>query len=539
MSLGQDSHGGNTCVNEVFNTPRLTMSMFPDDISPGKVGIITPYQQQLSLLRERFRRVLGQNIAQGIEFNTVDGFQGREVDILIFSTVRATSRNGQSSSRIGFVADVRRMNVALTRARFSLWIVCNAATLQASPPWAALLQNAKERQLLHQAKSPYGNFFEKGCFDETRQQVECSLERLSLMASDGINSRVVQGKANIESGKCSIHKGSLNVDRPFETNDFSENSLNKAVKGVNSRDYAIEGKNILKECSFQKKARSNENIGMEGDNQNTYETCRDKLLFEPAAISLEAKNCNFQKQSETLSVVNRSKESKFQARSNRSVVQGQPLDCRMLEEADERHGHQEGSASSKPDTGVTDKSFMKSSNLHITAATNNPMQIVERKQSQVFMSVREDKDSKGASNAGSKITGPKIDKTKTGAGEVGATRLESRESQGVSSDLRARAVSTGQIVVDNKMNNMPLDGCAKANDIERELNISRPSKRIRHDKVAGESHTIKRNPSGDVQKCDVKNHADKLASSSAGLLKEEWIRFLQVLKDSKIRFPLS
>lgn len=119
------------------------------------MGVITPYKQQLAVLRERFKRSLGQNIATEIDFNTVDGFQGREVDILILSTVRAASGTGG----IGFVADVRRMNVALTRARFSLWIVGNAAMLQSNPSWASLISNARSRGVIHTISRPYMPFF--------------------------------------------------------------------------------------------------------------------------------------------------------------------------------------------------------------------------------------------------------------------------------------------------------------------------------------------------------------------------------------------
>ena len=88
-----------------------------------------------------------------MEFNTIDGFQGREVDILILSTVRAadssSSMNGLSSSGIGFVTDVRRMNVALTKAKLSLWILGNARILQTNRNWAALVKDAKERNLGH------------------------------------------------------------------------------------------------------------------------------------------------------------------------------------------------------------------------------------------------------------------------------------------------------------------------------------------------------------------------------------------------------
>lgn len=97
-----------------------------------------------------------------MEFNTVDGFQGREVDILILSTVRAAESSfapGIKSSNIGFVADVRRMNVALTRAKLSLWIMGNSRTLQTNQNWAALVQDAKERKLVITVKMPYGSMF--------------------------------------------------------------------------------------------------------------------------------------------------------------------------------------------------------------------------------------------------------------------------------------------------------------------------------------------------------------------------------------------
>ena len=58
------------------------------------------------------------------------GSQGKEADIVIFSCVRAHDRR----SGVGFLADVRRMNVALTRARRSLWIIGHSATLKA---WAS------------------------------------------------------------------------------------------------------------------------------------------------------------------------------------------------------------------------------------------------------------------------------------------------------------------------------------------------------------------------------------------------------------------
>lgn len=136
---------------------------YPAEFIGGRIGIITPYKYQLSLLRSRLLNAFGSSIIADMEFNTVDGFQGREVDILLLSTVRAAQSSsaptGISSSSIGFVADVRRMNVALTRAKLSLWILGNARTLQTNYNWAALVKDAKERNLIISAKMPYHKLF--------------------------------------------------------------------------------------------------------------------------------------------------------------------------------------------------------------------------------------------------------------------------------------------------------------------------------------------------------------------------------------------
>lgn len=91
----------------------------------------------------------------------MDGFQGREVDILVLSTVRAThsAPDGSNQSRIGFVADVRRMNVALTRAKLSLWVLGNTRTLQRDHNWGALVKDAKEREVIIPVKRPYSCMF--------------------------------------------------------------------------------------------------------------------------------------------------------------------------------------------------------------------------------------------------------------------------------------------------------------------------------------------------------------------------------------------
>lgn len=106
-----------------------------------KIGIITPYKGQLRELRARFARRYGENITSSVDFNTTDAFQGRESEIIIFSCVRATTKG------IGFLSDIRRMNVGLTRAKCSLWVLGDSKTLVKGEFWNSLISDAKARDL--------------------------------------------------------------------------------------------------------------------------------------------------------------------------------------------------------------------------------------------------------------------------------------------------------------------------------------------------------------------------------------------------------
>ena len=102
------------------------------------IGVIAPYAAQISLLgrllkanagyRKQLEGLLGPLRAMqvaNVEVKTVDGFEGREKDVVIFSTVRNNARG-----HIGFLADRRRMNVGLTRARRGLFVVGSVGTLR-------------------------------------------------------------------------------------------------------------------------------------------------------------------------------------------------------------------------------------------------------------------------------------------------------------------------------------------------------------------------------------------------------------------------
>ncbi len=89
------------------------------------VGLISPYKAQVQYLRQLIKRdAFFKPFRPLITVNTVDGFQGQERDVILISLVRA-NEDGQ----IGFLNDLRRMNVAITRARMKLIILGDASTL--------------------------------------------------------------------------------------------------------------------------------------------------------------------------------------------------------------------------------------------------------------------------------------------------------------------------------------------------------------------------------------------------------------------------
>ena len=100
------------------------------------VGIISPYRAQVQLLRKMIRQSERlRPYRRLITVNTVDGFQGQERDIVLISLVR-----DNDGGDIGFLRDLRRMNVAITRARMKLIILGSAATMTRHPFYKQLYE---------------------------------------------------------------------------------------------------------------------------------------------------------------------------------------------------------------------------------------------------------------------------------------------------------------------------------------------------------------------------------------------------------------
>lgn len=110
------------------------------------VGVISPYRAQVQYLRRLIKKdEFFKPYRHLITVNTVDGFQGQERDVIVISLVRANDEG-----QIGFLRDLRRMNVAITRARMKLIILGDAATMTRHPFYKKLYDH------IMKANRPYG-----------------------------------------------------------------------------------------------------------------------------------------------------------------------------------------------------------------------------------------------------------------------------------------------------------------------------------------------------------------------------------------------
>jgi hypothetical protein len=131
--------------SEAASVEKLVTSMLRNGLQPDQIGVITPYEGQRSFVVNNMQKTgaLRSDLYKEIEVASVDSFQGREKDIIIVSCVRSNAQQG-----IGFLRDPRRLNVALTRARYGIIIIGNARLLARNPLWYTLLTHFQERNCI-------------------------------------------------------------------------------------------------------------------------------------------------------------------------------------------------------------------------------------------------------------------------------------------------------------------------------------------------------------------------------------------------------
>lgn len=119
-------------------------SLLDSGVKPEHIGLISPYNAQVSLLKRKVVKEFG---IEGIEISTVDGFQGREKEVIIISLVRSND-----NWEVGFLRDKRRLNVAMTRPKRQLCVIGDLEMLQNSgvqflKDWANFVEDGNDYDL--------------------------------------------------------------------------------------------------------------------------------------------------------------------------------------------------------------------------------------------------------------------------------------------------------------------------------------------------------------------------------------------------------
>ena len=110
-------------VGEARVACHIVRLLLNSGLRPDQLGVITTYAKQVELLERNLQKDI-----HGLEIKSVDGFQGREKEVIVLSLVRSNK-----SKQIGFLVENRRLNVAVTRARRQLVVICDSSTVSGDP----------------------------------------------------------------------------------------------------------------------------------------------------------------------------------------------------------------------------------------------------------------------------------------------------------------------------------------------------------------------------------------------------------------------
>lgn len=180
VSTGNEEMGnsGTSFLNrtEASAVEKLVTLMLKKGITPDQIGVVTPYEGQRAFVVSHMQKAgsLRSELYKELEVASVDSFQGREKDYIIVSCVRSNVQQG-----IGFLRDPRRLNVALTRAKYGVVIIGNARLLARNPLWYSLLTHFQERECI--VEGPLNNL-QPSLINLPRPKISTTDKRLTFTA---------------------------------------------------------------------------------------------------------------------------------------------------------------------------------------------------------------------------------------------------------------------------------------------------------------------------------------------------------------------
>lgn len=214
ISNGNEEMGssGTSFLNrtEATSVEKIVTNMLKSGVTPDQIGVVTPYEGQRAFVVSHMQKSgpLQAQLYKEIEVASVDSFQGREKDFIIVSCVRSNVQQG-----IGFLRDPRRLNVALTRAKYGVIIIGNAKLLARNPLWYSLLTHFQERDCI--VEGPLNNL----------QTSMISLPRPKISATDKRLTFTALGSQGYNSNDLTHTAGGLmdNSNAPEEMNYYAKN----------------------------------------------------------------------------------------------------------------------------------------------------------------------------------------------------------------------------------------------------------------------------------------------------------------------------
>ncbi|XP_014237056.1 DNA-binding protein SMUBP-2-like [Trichogramma pretiosum] len=197
-------------LGEAVIVDKVVSSLIKSGLPHSSIGVITPYSLQVDFIGRSFR-----SRSIKVEVSTVDGFQGREKEVIILSLVRSNE-----DRELGFVTDFRRLNVAVTRARRLLIVIADSETMEKDELIESLLKHIGDNGLLQTAE------------EYLTESIDKEIEKIEKSAQDGKKLKI---KNNFPASKAS--KREIKSDK---------NNLSSAIEKIKIDDTLQGNKEVPK-----------------------------------------------------------------------------------------------------------------------------------------------------------------------------------------------------------------------------------------------------------------------------------------------------
>eukprot|EP01132_Coremiostelium_polycephalum_P002517 gene2517-3115_t len=255
-------------IGEVQIVQRHIKRLVTSGVLAENIGLITPYNGQVKLLRTSIL-----SMYPGIEIGTVDSYQGREKDVIILSMVRSNP----APHKVGFLSEDRRTNVAITRARKHVAVICDSETVSSHLPLKRMVDYFKENGVIRSALEYMGDDNEFLVDSEEDEWVKDSTSTTTTTTTTTTTSTLS------EKSKTKKSKADLFKEKKLKNREEKDKALKQNQKDVKEAEKEAISKNI--ESIFKTFIDSSNNIHSFPPTLSAYERLLVHQLAEKYSIT--------------------------------------------------------------------------------------------------------------------------------------------------------------------------------------------------------------------------------------------------------------